>query len=82
MKVVIKSEKTKIFILLPTALFLNPLTATIATKIIKSKQPSIDISAKDIMELIDSIKKYKRKHKRWEVVNIISADGENVFISL
>jgi len=82
MKVVIKSEKTRIFILLPTALFLNRLTATIATKIIKSKQPSIDISAKDIMELINSIKKYKRKHKRWELVNISSADGENVFISL
>lgn len=82
MKVFIKSEKKKILIILPTALFLNRLTATIATKIIKSKQPSIDISTKDFMKLIHSIKKYKQRHKRWEVVNISSVDGENIFISL
>ena len=82
MKVVIKSEKTNLFIILPTSLILNRLSATIAIKIIKSKQPSIDISGYDFKKFINSIKNYKRQHKRWEVVNISSADGEIVFVSL
>jgi hypothetical protein len=82
MKVVIKSENKKFAIILPTALILNRLTATIATKIIKSKWPSIDISTKDFMELINSIKNYKKSNKYWELLNISSADGEIVYISL
>ena len=82
MKVVIKSEKKKFFIILPTALILNRLTAIIATKIIKNKCPSIDISAKDFIKLIDSIKKHKQNNKHWELLNISSADGEIVFICL
>ena len=82
MKMVIKSEKKKFFIILPTVLILNRFTATIATKIIKSKWPSIDISAKNLIKLIDSIKKYKQNNKHWELLNISSADGEIVFICL
>ena len=82
MKVVIRTEKKKFFIILPTALLLNQLTARIATKMIKKKCPSIDISAKDLMKLIDSIKKYKQNNKHWEVLNMSSANGESIFISL
>lgn len=82
MKVVIRTEKKKFFIILPTALLLNRLAACIATKMIKKKCPSIDISAKDLMKLIDSIKKYKQNNKHWEVLNISSANGESIFISL
>ena len=82
MKVLIKSEKKKLTIILPTALLLNRLAATVAVKIITSKQPSIDVSVEDLMKLVNTIKKYKQKHKNWEVVNICSADGEKVYISL
>lgn len=80
MKVVIKSENKKFGIILPTELILNRLTATIAIKIIKSKWPSIDISTKDSMKLINSIKKYKQNNKHWELINISSADGDIVYI--
>lgn len=82
MKVFIKSEKNNISIILPTALLLNRLTAVIIFKVIKSKQPSINIGAKDFMKLMNSIKKYKQRHKSWDVVSISSTDGKNVFISL
>lgn len=82
MKVVIKSENKKVGIILPTAFILNRLTATIAIKIIKSKWPSIDISTKDSMKLINSIKKYKQNNKHWELINICSADGDLVYICL
>lgn len=80
MKVVIKSEKKNFFIIIPTVLILNRLTANISAKIIKSKCPTIDINSKDLIKLINSIKKYKKKHKHWELLNIISADGEIIFI--
>ena len=82
MKVVIKSEEAKIFLILPTSLILNKLSAAIATKILKSKIPAVDLSTDELMKLINCIKRYKKNHKHWEVVNISSADGEIVFISL
>lgn len=82
MKVVIQSEEKKFFIILPTAFILNRLTAIIATQIIKNKWPSIDISTKDFIKLIHSIKKYKKNNKHWEVLNISSADGKIISICL
>lgn len=82
MKVVIKSEEKKFFIILPTVFILNRLTAIIATQIIKNKWPSIDISTKDFIKLIHSIKKYKKNNQHWEVLNISSADGEIISICL
>lgn len=82
MKIIIKSNEKKFFIILPTALILNRLTAIIATQVIKNKWPSIDISTKDFIKLIHSIKKYKKKNKHWEVLNISSANGEFILICL
>lgn len=82
MKVYIKSEGKGFFILLPTALFLNRLTAAIAVKSIKSKYPPVEISAEDFMKLTRVVKEYKRKHGRLELVNIITADGEVIYVSL
>ena len=82
MKVVIQSEEKKFFIILPTVFILNRLTAIIATQIIKNKWPSIDISTKDFIKLIHSIKKYKKNNQHWEVLNISSADGEIISICL
>ncbi len=61
---------------------MNSFLATIAIKIIKSKYPSIDISTQDFKKLICATMQYKRKHGRWEAVNISTADGTVVYISL
>ena len=82
MKVVIKSDQKTFCILLPTALLFNRFTATIVTKVIKNKWPSIEISANDIMKLIHSSKEYAKNNKHWELVNISSADGDIVSIRL
>ena len=82
MKVVIKSEKMNLFLLFPTSLLLNQFTATIATKIIKSKWSSIDFSTNDCLKLMDSIKEYRKNNKHWELVNISSANGDIVYIRL
>lgn len=82
MKILIWSKETKFFILLPTSLLFNRLSAMIAAKVIKAKQPAIDLSVEDCMRLIAFIKEYKRRHRYWEVVNIHTADGETIYISL
>lgn len=82
MKILIKAEKTKFFIILPTALLLNRAAASIVAKIIKTKFPNIDIGTMDFIKLIHTIMDYKQKHGRLEIVNIRSADGEVVYISL
>lgn len=82
MKIVIKSSDMKLIILLPTALVLNRLTVSIAAKIIRSREPSIPVSSNDLKRLIDEIKRYKRIHKNWEVVNIHTASGEKILVRL
>ena len=63
MKIWIKSDATRFFVLLPTRLFLNSFLATIAIKIIKSKYPSIDISTQDFKKLIDMLGEVFDKQK-------------------
>lgn len=82
MKVYINSNKKKFFIILPTALFLNRLTATIASKVLKSKYPEFFIEAKDFMKFIFAVKKYKKTHKHICLVDVSSHDGEKVYVSL
>lgn len=82
MKIAIKTEDTNFFILFPTALVLNRLSAAVAAKIIKSRWGDIDVSAEDLAGLIDFVKYYKRTHRRWEVVNISTADGGYIYVSL
>lgn len=82
MRVIIKSDRARFAIVLPTALFLNRLSSAIATKIIKSKQPLLDISIDDFMKILKVIKTYKKKYKRMEIINIHTANGDVVYLSL
>ena len=82
MKVVIHSEKKKLFILFPTTLLLNRFTAAIATKMIKRKWPSIDISTRDSLKLIATIKEYRKNNKHWELIHISFASGDIIYIRL
>lgn len=82
MKVYIKSEGVRFFILLPTALFLNRLTANLAAKELKRKYPSMEIVSSDFIKLFDALKQCKKKYGRMELINIVTANGETVYISL
>lgn len=82
MKVVIKSEKRKVVLLWPTALLLNRLTARIVLRILKSQCPEMEVSREDMMKWMQVIKAYKRKHKRLEVVDIRTSQGEVVYVRL
>lgn len=84
MKVVIQLEKKKFFIIMPTSLWLNRFFVRMGIKLLKQVDPTAELEVEDIMKLVNVIKKYKdtQKHKRWEVVDIHTASGERVYISL
>ena len=82
MKVVIKTANMKFFIILPTAILLNRFTATITSQLIKKLWPSYFLSVKDLMKLVNSVKQYRKNHKHLELINIVTANGEIIYINL
>ncbi len=82
MRVCIRSGKKGFQLILPTSLFLNRFAAAIVVKMMKSKYPSLKINTKDLNKLVTAIKRYKRKHKRLEIVDIRSNNGDKVLIRL
>lgn len=82
MKVIVNSKDTNFYIILPTPLILNRLTAVIGIKLIKTLCPPNDLSMEDLIKLIRSVKKYKRKHWHWTIADIHTADGTKIHINL
>ena len=81
MKIIIRSERN-FTVIIPNIILLTPLSATLFTKIIKSKYPTYNIPPKEVTRLFDVMKEYKKKYKDWELVNISSSDGDSVIIRL
>lgn len=82
MKIYIKSEEKHFSIIFPTAMLLNRCVSAILLKSLKKKCADITLTRRDLVELIKALKHYKRKHGALELVNIKSADGETVIITV
>lgn len=74
-------EKPKKFrIILPTSLIFNRFTAGFAAK--EAEKNGAKISKKQMINLFKAVKKYKRRHKDWTLVEMISSNGDEVRVKL
>jgi len=81
MRVYVKeADGHKIDIKIPTGLVLNQLTVGIAAK--ACKKNGVEISNKQLLQLVKVAKDYKKGHPDWKLVEVESSDGEYVEIIL
>lgn len=83
MKIRIRSEEQKFTIVLPTRMLFSKTILKFCLRI--GKRYSVDMPdfpPEMVDALCDEIRRIKKKHGAWELVNIQSADGESVQIIL
>lgn len=80
MKISIKSDDLKLTLRLPTGLILNRLTAGIVCR--KLKKEGIHLTRKQIVLFIKELKKYKKKHRDWNLVEVEESDEDSVIVKI
>ena len=80
MKITVRSDEVNLCIPFPTGLVFNDLTAAIAPKFLE--QNGITITAKQARKVIRAMRKFKRRHRDWVLVEVQSADGDYVEVKL
>lgn len=81
MKIVVKSnEGPNIRILIPSGLALNRFAAEFAPKYLK--KCGLDITKERAIAFIKELKRYRREHPEWVLVEAQSSDGEYVKIKI
>ena len=80
MKLSIKSDNLKLTLRLPTGLILNRLTAGIVCR--KLKKEGIHLTRKQTVLFIKELKKYKKKHRDWNLVEISENDTNSIVIKI
>lgn len=77
MKIFIKDDKSEMTLCFPTGLVINRLTAGIIRR--KLKKEGVLLTRKQTVLFIKELKKYKKKHRDWNLVEI-SENGTNSVI--
>ena len=80
MKISIKSDKSKMVLRFPTGLVINRLTAGIIRKSLKNK--GIHLSREQTVLFIKELKKYKKTHRDWNLVEITENDKNSIIIKV
>lgn len=80
MKISIKSDDLKLTLRLPTGLILNRLTAGIVCR--KLKKEGIHLTRKQTVLFIKELKKYKKKHRDWNLVEVSENDTNSIVIKI
>ena len=80
MKISIKNDDLKLTLRLPTGLILNRLTAGIVCR--KLKKEGIHLTRKQTVLFIKELKRYKKKHRDWNLVEISENDTNSVIIKI
>lgn len=65
---------------LPTGLLLNGVTAPLVAKALREQ--NIHLSAKDVRQLLRSVRKYKKEHPDWVLAEVCGTNGKQVVIQL
>lgn len=85
MKISFKSGSNKFLFFLPDFLIFSSLGAAFLTSGAKKyggDSASVVITGKTMRMMRRSIRKMKKIHKNWNLVEVKSADGDNVLITL
>lgn len=80
MKISIKSDKLKMVLRFPTGLVINRFTAGIIRKSLKKK--GIHLSRKQTVLFIKELKRYKKKHRDWNLVEVTESGTNSVIIKI
>ena len=80
MRIWVKSDGRKIFIIIPNWLFTNRLFCLLAHEYLKKN--GFAIPKDKLYAFMKTIKDYKRKHKDWKLVEVHSSDGDDVEIKM
>ena len=81
MKITVHSNDSKnIRLQLPTGLCLNPVMAMILPSFMK--QNGMAVSRNQMLILIRAVNQYRHRHPEWVLVEVQSADGDYVQITI
>ena len=80
MKISIKWDDTKLTLRFPTSLVLNRLTAGIVRK--QLKKEGIHLTRKQTVLFIKELKRYKKTHRDWNLVEAEENGGNKVIIKI
>lgn len=80
MKISINWDNTKFTLHFPTALVLNRLTAGIVRK--QLKKEGFHLTRKQTVLLIKELKRYKKTHRDWNLVEVTESGTNSVIIKI
>ena len=80
MKILIKSDKSKIVLRFPTCFLLNRITAGIMCRVLKKE--GVHITQKQAVSLIKEIRRCKTKFRDWNFVEITDNNNDRVIIKI
>ena len=80
MKISIKSDKLKMVLRFPTGLVINRFTAGIVCR--KLKKEGIHLTRKQTVLFIKELKRYKKKHRDWNLVEVEENGTNSVIIKI
>ena len=80
MRIVVKSSEGNIWLPIPSGLVFNPLTACFAPKFLKEQ--GVEITRAQAIAFVKELNRYRRKHPKWVLMEVESADGDYVKIKL
>ena len=80
MKISIKNDDLKLTLRFPTGLILNRCTAGMVRK--ELEKEGIHLSRKQTVLFIKELKRYKKKHRDWNLVEISENDTNSVIIKI
>lgn len=73
-------DGTNLFVPLPSGLVFNGLTAGIAARV--ASENGVNITPDQMRRLFAIIRQYKKAHPDWILVEVQSADGDEVMVKL
>lgn len=76
MKITVTEDGRRIVIPLP----MGPITSGIICLVIKRHAEDLPFSADALREIFSTLRKFKRKHGGWRLIEVHGADGETVTI--
>lgn len=83
MRIIVKGgSHTDVNLVIPTNLIFNRVSILILQQICKKQNVDFPLSKKQLIDLMKVVRKYKRHHPSWKLVEVESTDGERVEISL
>ena len=80
MKIAIKWDETKLTLCFPTGLVLNRFTAGFGSRMLKKE--GIHLTRRQTVLFIKELKKYRRHHRDWNLVEVTENDKNSVIIKI